>query len=337
MTNIEERSDGLRTFIALSAFLAAKHLAVPPVLLIDEAETHLHYDAQADLVGVLLKNVEATQVFYTTHSPGCLPSDLGTGIRLLSKDEEQRDASNLKSDFWTNQEPGFTPLLYAMGASAAAFSVCRRAVLSEGAADMILLPTLIRLATGKSDLDYQIAPGLSNAHAYGMNVEEIAAKVVYLTDGDPGGDKHERALLEAGVDASRILRLPDGAATEDLVDRSQYIKVVNDMLGTAGSIAQSDLQDGQPIAKSLQDWSRRSGVKVPGHVAVAYGILKLGHDLRLTASAKRTLTRLDAQFTARSPDRSPWCADFSSRFADEGGVRSPIGGSGRTYARSRGH
>lgn len=298
VTNIEERSDGLRTFIALSAFLAAKHLAVPPVLLIDEAETHLHYDAQADLVGVLLKNVEATQVFYTTHSPGCLPSDLGTSIRLLSRDRDQHDASKLRADFWTNQEPGFAPLLYAMGASAAAFSVCRRAVLSEGAADMILLPTLIRKATGKNDLDYQIAPGLSNAHAYGMNVEEIAAKVVYLSDGDPGGDEHKRALLAAGVHRSRIFRLPNGAATEDLIDRSQYIQVVNGMLGTAGSVTLGDLKDGQPIAKSLQDWGRRAGVKIPGHVAVAYGILRLGDELRLTASAMRSLSRLDAQFTA---------------------------------------
>lgn len=298
VTNIEERSDGLRTFIALSAFLAAKHLALPPVLLIDEAETHLHYDAQADLVGVLLKNVEATQVFYTTHSPGCLPSDLGTSIRLLSRDRDQQDASRLKADFWTNQEPGFAPLLYAMGASAAAFSVCRRAVLSEGAADMILLPTLIRTATGKSDLDYQIAPGLSNAHAYGMNVEEIAAKVVYLSDGDSGGDKHKKALLGAGVDRSRIFQLPNGTATEDLIDRNQYIEVVNGMLGAAGSVTSGGLKDGQPIAKSLQNWGRRARVKIPGHVSVAYGILRLGNELRLTAPAKRSLIRLDARFTA---------------------------------------
>ena len=50
---IEERSDGLRTFVALSAFLASQRLQIPPVLLIDEAENHLHYDAQADLVGDL--------------------------------------------------------------------------------------------------------------------------------------------------------------------------------------------------------------------------------------------------------------------------------------------
>lgn len=296
VTNIEERSDGLRTFIALSAFLAAEHLSPPPILLIDEAEIHLHYDAQADLVGVLLKSIEATQVFYTTHSPGCLPSDLGTSIRLLSRHPDQQDASVLKSDFWTNEEPGFAPLLYAMGASAAAFSACRRAVVSEGPADMVLLPTLIRIATGRKDLEYQIAPGLSNARAYEMKVEEIAARVVYLCDGDQGGEKHKRYLLDAGVDRTRIFRLPNGAAIEDLVDKTQYIKVINRMLGPDASVTAADLDDGQPIAKSFHDWGRRTGVKVPGHVAVAYGLLRLGEELRLRAPAKRFLVRLDAQF-----------------------------------------
>ncbi|MBE7325998.1 AAA family ATPase [Nocardioides sp. Y6] len=296
VTDIEERSDGLRTFIALSAFLAAQHLAVPPILLIDEAETHLHYDAQADLVGVLLKNVNATQVFYTTHSPGCLPTDLGTSIRLLSKDQQHHDSSRLKADFWTNEEPGFAPLLYAMGASAAAFSVCRRAVLSEGAADMVLLPTLIRRATGKTDLDYQIAPGLSNAHAYGMHMEEIAAKVVYLTDGDAGGDKHRKALISAGVREERVFHLPKGLASEDLIQRQQYVDVVNPMLPSDKKVAAQDLADGQPIAKSLQDWGRREGIKTPGHVAVAYAILKQGDAIRLTPTAKRALVKLDEGF-----------------------------------------
>jgi predicted ATP-dependent endonuclease of OLD family len=70
VTDIEERSDGLLMFVSLAAFVASQQLTVPPILLIDEAEMHLHFDAQADLVGVLLKQVQATQVFYTTHRRG---------------------------------------------------------------------------------------------------------------------------------------------------------------------------------------------------------------------------------------------------------------------------
>ena len=232
-TPITERSDGLRMFVALVAFLAWHSFHVPPILLIDEAETHLHYDAQADLLEVLASDVDATQVFYTTHSPGCLPKDLGTGVRLVAPSAGRRDASELRNDFWTNERPGFTPLLFAMGAGAAAFSAFRRAVLTEGAADMILLPSLFRLATGTSDLPYQVAPGLSNHRGSGLELEETAARVVYLVDGDAGGRKHAKWLTEVGIDPGRVFTLAKGWATEDYVDPDRYLEVVNAMMASA--------------------------------------------------------------------------------------------------------
>ncbi len=63
--DIAERSDGMRTFIALLGFTRHPEARVPPVLLVDEAETHLHYDAQADLVQMLGRQVQAAQVIYT--------------------------------------------------------------------------------------------------------------------------------------------------------------------------------------------------------------------------------------------------------------------------------
>ncbi|WP_412871276.1 AAA family ATPase [Cellulomonas sp. 179-A 4D5 NHS] len=296
VTNIEERSDGLRTFVALAAFLASQALSVPPVLLIDEAETHLHYDAQADLVGVLLKQVNATQIFYTTHSPGCLPGDLGTGIRLLRKDDSRPNASVIKHDFWTNEEPGFAPLLYAMGASAAAFSACRRAVLAEGAADMILLPTLIRMATGVVDLDYQVAPGLSNAYAFGMRVEEIAAQVVYLTDGDRAGARYREQLAGEGVDASRIFALPQDWASEDLIQRHIFLDIVNAMLPEGARARERDLASGVPVAKALEAWGKKNGVRTPGHVAIAYGLVNRASELEFSPGARESLEALHEKF-----------------------------------------
>lgn len=298
VTNISERSDGLKTFVALSAFLAAGNYAVPPILLIDEAETHLHYDAQADLVGVLLKSINATQVFYTTHSPGCLPSDLGTGIRVISRDDTYGDASVIKSNFWEGNGPGFSPLLFAMGAGAAAFSMCRQAVLAEGASDMVLLPSLIRLATGLPDLEYQVAQGLANAHTSGIRVEEVAAKVVYLTDGDAGGDKHVEDLLEATVHKSRIFQLPPGMAAEDLIPVEDYCEIVNGFLEKMHQSARfqpSDAIAGQPIAKTFADWAKKNECRTPGKVEVAYAILDLP-DLRLTTAGKRTLSGLHRKF-----------------------------------------
>lgn len=81
---IENRSDGLRQFVALRAHVASNvSVGGEPVLLIDEADIHLHYNAQADLVQVLETQDEAAKVIDTTHSAGCLPQDLGRGIRII--------------------------------------------------------------------------------------------------------------------------------------------------------------------------------------------------------------------------------------------------------------
>ncbi|WP_019498570.1 AAA family ATPase [Pseudanabaena sp. PCC 6802] len=74
-TNLYDRSDGLRQFVALINFLEAEHADQKPILLIDEAETHLHYDAQADLMNMFATQQLASKIIYTTHSAGCLPED----------------------------------------------------------------------------------------------------------------------------------------------------------------------------------------------------------------------------------------------------------------------
>lgn len=300
-TRMEERSDGLRTFIALAAFLEAQQFDVPPILLLDEAEMHLHLNAQADLVGVLLNQVKATQVIYTTHSPGCLPSDLGTGIRLVERVDSQ--TSKIKSHFWTNDAPGYSPLLFSMGASAAAFSVCRRAVLAEGASDMVLLPTLFRLATGLGDLKFQVAPGLANARSHGMRIEEVAARVVYLTDGDRQGRQYKKDLVNlAKVADDRIFALPADMATEDLLDVDFLLDVVTKMLpASSPSPTRKNIGTTRPIMLALDRWSARQAppMTMPGKVALAYAIIER-EDIRLKpegVSALRDLhRRIDEAF-----------------------------------------
>lgn len=68
-TRLAERSDGLRQFVALQAFTTCER-AENPILLIDEAEMRLHYDAQADLVQILSKQTVSPKIIYTTHSAG---------------------------------------------------------------------------------------------------------------------------------------------------------------------------------------------------------------------------------------------------------------------------
>lgn len=177
--------------------------------------------------------------------------------------------------------------------------MCRSAVLAEGASDMVLLPTLIREATGLTDLDYQVAPGLANAHGSGFRVEEVAAKVVYLTDGDAGGKEHEQALKRVGVEPSRIFRLPDGHAVEDLVHPDDYVEIVNGFLERMGQpqrFQAADAPPGVPIAKAFADWAVANKVRTPGKVEVAYALIRVPR-LRLTPIGKRALRELDGKLT----------------------------------------
>lgn len=298
-TVISERSDGLREFIALVCFLQIRESGVPPVLMIDEAETHLHYDAQADLIDLLLNHVKTSKVIYTTHSPGCLPPDLGTGIRLVAPDAARAGASVLRSDFWSSDEPGFNPLLFAMGAGAAAFSVCRRAVLAEGASDMILLPSLIRAATGATELGYQVAPGLGSAFA-GLGDHAIAAQVAYLADGDKAGKDYQKHLLGAGVQPDRVLTLPDGQAIEDLITLDSYLAAVNALMHDSGytgkPVVAANLTGTGPVAKRLKDWAQRNANNIPSHNAVASYLVQDPARIQLTPDGVAALRKLDSQF-----------------------------------------
>ncbi len=202
LNELRDRSDGLRQYISMKAFLKKREDIVPPILLIDEAEIHLHYSAQANLVSDFEKQTIANAIYYTTHSAGCLPSDLGTGIRVVEpiyKDEKDTSRSIIRNSIWQN-DGGFSPLLLAMGANVIAFTPARKAVIAEGPSDTILLPRILREASKKEYLDFQVAPGIATISVEDVkNFELEAAKEVYLVDGDKGGDENKIKLLKGGV------------------------------------------------------------------------------------------------------------------------------------------
>jgi energy-coupling factor transporter ATP-binding protein EcfA2 len=222
---ISERSDGLRTFVALTTFAHARTAGTRPVvMLIDEAENHLHYDAQADLMDVLARQEIASQVIYTTHSAGCLPDELGGNIVAVVPDTDTGHSS-IESSYWT-KGLGFSPLMMAMGAGAAAITPSRYAVLAEGHSEALALPRLIREATGLPRLGYQVAAGV--AEAGGKDVPRLdaeAAHVVYLVDGDGGGASNAQKLERAGIPKERVIHLGGEASNlclENLIEAGIY-------------------------------------------------------------------------------------------------------------------
>src|SRR5260370_350742 len=93
-----------------------------------------------------------------------------------------------------------------MGAGAAAFTATRYAVLAEGPSEMILLPSLIRAATGLDILQYQVAPGLSEVPTSQYpDLDLQAARVAFVVDGDSGGLKLKGRLVASGVPGDRIM------------------------------------------------------------------------------------------------------------------------------------
>lgn len=283
ITQFHERSAGVQMFVALVAFLTVKGQAVPPILLIDEAETHLHIDAQADLINEFMTQTRAAKIIYTTHSPACLPPDLGTNIRAVIPDPENGQRSLVEGSFWT-KGVGYLPLMLAMGAGAAAFSAARKVVLGEGAIEMLILPSLIKQAIGVEDLDFQVAPGLSEVPVIMYpELDLVGARVAFLVDGDAGGkDLHDR-LVEAGVPEARIVTL--GAPTlEHLIDPHAYKTVVAELVNEStgvGTVVPDDVPllpaDGASTWPTvIKDWAATNGYNLPGKRVIASRLVEEG-------------------------------------------------------------
>jgi predicted ATP-dependent endonuclease of OLD family len=284
---ISERSEGLRQFIALQAFVESEAQGQNVVLLVDEAENHLHYDAQADLVQMFSEQTVVEKIIYTTHSAACLPPDLGTGIRVIEpcgpedKDREDWEHSRIRNAFWSTG-PGFSPLLMAMGASTFAFSSLRRAVIGEGISEVILLPTLFREATGKSHINFQVAPGISNvriedADALG-DLDATAARVAYVVDGDKGGLDLKKRLLDAKISEDRIFELTSGAEAltiEDLLVKELYVEALNLELVSKGVELMIDKLPEIGRKAALKKWCNRRKLDTPTEREVAQNLLQI--------------------------------------------------------------
>jgi hypothetical protein len=230
-----ERSDGLRSFIALHAFLMGLE-GVLPILVVDEAENHLHYDAQADLVEALMRQSRTAKVIYSTHSVGCLPPDLGRGIRAVLP-EPDAERSHIENSYWSigvggDDHVGYTPLLFAMGAQLLSLTVPRYAVVTEGPSDAVLLPTLMREAAGIESLPYRIVPGLADVTRQRMgNVAGHGGVITCLADGDPEGITMLAQVERAGLAKKYLFNLGtlrgDESTLEDLVRPEVFAQAVN--------------------------------------------------------------------------------------------------------------
>lgn len=287
----DQRSAGLRYFVALVAFVDRYGGTRPPVLLVDEAETHLHYGGQADLMQVFARQSVAQTIIYTTHSIGCLPEDLGTTIRVVEPTGPER--SELRDSFWEGGA-GLTPLMLAMGATALAFMPSRFAVIGEGPSEGILLPSLLREARderffGKA-LGFQVAPGLALvARRAAEELELDAANVAYLHDADEGGRNHAGKLPERAHLEGRVFELgygkEQGLCVEDLVEAGLFAEAVNAVLArTRDAEDRVDAGELPAVARPeyLAGWCEQRGIDPLSKRLIAEDVVRLARERELS-------------------------------------------------------
>ena len=274
---LQDRSDGLRTFVAFVAFLAQTPTKTRPIIVVDEAEGHLHWDAQADLIRLFHAQEVASQIIYSTHSPGCLPHDLGGGVRAVVPSHPDR--SDVTNWIW-KADAGYRPLLLSMGASAAALTPHRCAVATEGVSDFVLMPSLLRDATGQDTLPYQVVPGLAQlADVEIARIDGESDAVIYLTDGDTAGKKIQKKVRDGGVPESRIVQLPDGMVLEDFVAAHTLTDAVFAVLRDSGCISTEDLSlPARGRSAAIEAWCASKGLPTPGKRALASRVLDLTAD-----------------------------------------------------------
>lgn len=276
-----ERSDGLRQFVALVALTAQQSTVVPPVLLIDEIETHLHYDAQADLLEVLAEQTAAGQVIYTTHSAACLPEDLGLCVRVVEPVGEHT-ASVIRQNFWRDQHPGIGALLMAMGAASLAYVPLRPAVIAEGGSDLVLLPSLMREAIQSDHLGFAVVPGSSSAppeRIAGLDLQGV--RTAWVLDADQGGRARRDFLIRNGIPEDRVLLLEDAGdlEIEDLVHPETSCNAVAlylaDVGGTTDAFTTADLPS-QTCRRhdAVVAWCETRGIHAPGKTSLANKVIE---------------------------------------------------------------
>jgi ABC-type transport system involved in cytochrome c biogenesis ATPase subunit len=305
VTVFDERSAGLRTFVALIAFLKVHGSERPTILLIDEAENHLHIDAQADLVNMFVTQEHAVKVIYTTHSPACLPPDLGSGIRTVVPRTDNLQVSDIKNSFWQGSA-GYSPLMLAMGAAASAFTPARRVVLAEGATEMILLPSMLRAALDIVEVPYQVAPGLSEVPKdFLPQLDLEAARVAFLVDGDDGGADLKAMLTDQGIPANLIVEL-GVPGIENLLEPESYREAVASLLRECNvAVPESAIPklptlppaDERSWASEISVWIKSHALTTPSKVAVANWLVQNGK-ARPSALGRLALTEAHSKLSA---------------------------------------
>lgn len=110
---VEQRSKGFQWFLSFYLRLKARASDIN-LILIDEPGLYLHAKAQKDVLNVLEKISQNTQVLFSTHSPYLIDVNRLDRVRLIIKDDEKGSSIENKIHKGADIET-LTPIITAIG------------------------------------------------------------------------------------------------------------------------------------------------------------------------------------------------------------------------------
>ena len=228
----EQRSKGLQWFLSFFLRLNSEQIK-GKIVLIDEPGLYLHAKAQKNMLKILEKLSENSQIVFSTHSPYLIDSQKLGRVRLVLKDKENGTQIENKIQKKADKET-LTPIATAIGLDLTnCFSIAgKKNVLLEGISDYYYLQALLHYTKKKGgDVDLipctgaQTIPQLASL-LIGWNLEFLA-----VLDNDKEGKKvssllKKRLLLEE----KRIVFVSnyEDSSIEDLFTHDDFNKFVLD-------------------------------------------------------------------------------------------------------------
>ena len=226
----EQRSKGFQWFLSFYLRLTAES-GSKNIILIDEPGLYLHAKAQEDVLKVLEKISENSQIILSTHSPYLIDAEHLDRVRLVLKDDKKGTWIENKIHKDADAET-LTPIITAIGLDLAnSFSIAgKKNVLLEGISDYYFLQAL-RSYTEASSANFIPSTGATNIHQLVSLLIGWDLPYLAVFDNDKEGRKAVAKLKEKlPVEKNRIVFIYEEKdfSTEDLFTHDDFNEFVLD-------------------------------------------------------------------------------------------------------------
>ena len=224
-----QRSRGFQWFLSFYLHLKAKQ-GGKSIILIDEPGLYLHANAQKDVLEVLEKISEESQVIFSTHSPYLVDVQRLDRVRLVSKNDESGTRIENKIHKSALGAETLTPVLTAIGLNLSdSFSIPReKNVLVEGISDYYFLQAFRHCAKTSN---ISLIPGTG-----APNIPQLVSLLIgwdleflVVLDNDAEGIKVAKKLKDKlMVEKNRMVFVSEGeeCSIEDLFTREDFNEFV---------------------------------------------------------------------------------------------------------------